>query len=38
MIVGGGNIGHRLAKSLERDYQVKLIEYNKKACARLSEN
>jgi len=36
MIVGGGNIGHRLAKSLERDYQVKLIEYNKKACARLS--
>ncbi len=36
MIVGGGNIGRRLAKSLERDYQVKLIEYNKKACAALA--
>ncbi|HEX5339207.1 MAG TPA: Trk system potassium transporter TrkA [Gallionella sp.] len=36
MIVGGGNIGHRLAKALERDYQVKLIEYNKKACQRLA--
>ncbi len=32
MIVGGGNIGRRLAKALERDYQVKLIEYNKKSC------
>lgn len=32
MIVGGGNIGRRLAKALERDYQVKLIEYDKKAC------
>lgn len=31
MIVGGGNIGRRLALSLERDYQVKLIEYSKKA-------
>jgi trk system potassium uptake protein TrkA len=36
MIVGGGNIGRRLAKALERDYQVKLIEYNKKACQRLA--
>ncbi len=36
MIVGGGNIGHRLAKALERDYQVKLIEYNKKSCERLA--
>ncbi|MFZ5523241.1 MAG: Trk system potassium transporter TrkA [Pseudomonadota bacterium] len=36
MIVGGGNIGRRLAKALERDYQVKLIEHNKKACASLS--
>ena len=36
MIVGGGNIGFRLALSLEKDYQVKLIEYNKKACARLA--
>ena len=36
MIVGGGNIGRRLAKSLENDYQVKLIEYNKKSCERLA--
>ncbi len=32
MIVGGGNIGRRLSRALERNYQVKLIEYNKKAC------
>jgi len=38
MIVGGGNIGRRLAMSLERDYQVKLIEHNKKACERLAED
>lgn len=37
MIVGGGNIGRRLAKSLERDYQVKLIEYNKKAAEKLAK-
>lgn len=37
MIVGGGNIGLRLAKALEQNYQVKLIEYNKKACQKLSE-
>jgi len=36
MIVGGGNIGYRLAKALEHDYQVKLIEYNKKSCERLA--
>jgi trk system potassium uptake protein TrkA len=36
MIVGGGNIGRRLARSLEHSYQVKLIEYNKKVCARLA--
>ena len=36
MIVGGGNIGRRLAKALENDYQVKLIEYNKKSCERLA--
>ncbi len=36
MIVGGGNIGFRLAHSLERGYQVKLIEHNKKACERLA--
>jgi len=36
MIVGGGNIGLRLAKALEHDYQVKLIEYNKKSCQKLA--
>jgi trk system potassium uptake protein TrkA len=36
MIVGGGNIGKRLAKALENDYQVKLIEFNKKSCERLA--
>ncbi len=36
MIVGGGNIGRRLAKALEHNYEVKLIEYNKKACQRLA--
>ena len=28
MLVGGGNIGKRLAKSLENKYQVKLIDHN----------
>lgn len=28
MIVGGGNIGKRVAQSLERKYQVKLIDHN----------
>jgi len=36
MIVGGGNIGRRLAKTLERGYQVKLIEHNKKSCASIA--
>ncbi|MBI1174092.1 MAG: Trk system potassium transporter TrkA [Sideroxydans sp.] len=36
MIVGGGNIGRRLGLALEKDYQVKIIEHNKKACARLA--
>lgn len=36
MIVGGGNIGRRLAKTLENDYQVKMIEYNKKSCEKLA--
>jgi trk system potassium uptake protein len=38
MIVGGGNIGRRLAQSLERDYNVKLIEYSKKVCGKLAED
>jgi trk system potassium uptake protein TrkA len=36
MIVGGGNIGRRLAKALEHHYEVKLIEYNKKSCQKLA--
>jgi trk system potassium uptake protein TrkA len=36
MIVGGGNIGRRLAQSLEHGYQVKMIEYNKKSCEKLA--
>ena len=36
MIIGGGNIGRRLARALEGDYQVKLIEYNKKSCEQLA--
>lgn len=36
MIVGGGNIGRRLAKGLENDYNVKIIEINKKACQKLA--
>ncbi|HKY02449.1 MAG TPA: Trk system potassium transporter TrkA [Burkholderiales bacterium] len=30
MIAGGGNIGLRLARSLERDYQVKVVERDKR--------
>jgi trk system potassium uptake protein TrkA len=37
MIVGGGNIGQRLAKNLEDVYEVKLIDHNKKSTARLAE-
>jgi len=36
MIAGGGNIGLRLARALERDYVVKLIEFNKRRCEMLS--
>ena len=36
MIAGGGNIGLRLARSLERDYAVKIIEYSKQRCELLS--
>jgi len=37
MIGGGGNIGSRLAAELEGDYQVKLIEHNKKHSQVLAE-
>lgn len=36
MIMGGGNIGRRLALALEQEYQVKIVEYNKKSCERLA--
>lgn len=37
MIAGGGNIGRRLARALETDYQVKIIEHNAKNARFLSE-
>ncbi len=36
MIAGGGNIGMRLAKMLERDYEVKLIERDKQRAQHLA--
>ena len=36
MIAGGGNIGKRLARALEKDYQVKIIEYDKRTSERLA--
>ena len=36
MIAGGGNIGLRLAKALETEYLVKIIEFNKRRCEILS--
>ena len=36
MIAGGGNIGRRLARALEQDYEVKLIETSKRACQALA--
>jgi trk system potassium uptake protein TrkA len=37
MIAGGGNIGMRLARRLEKDYQVKLIERDPRRARRVSE-
>jgi trk system potassium uptake protein TrkA len=37
LIAGGGNIGARLAKSIENQYRVKLIERNQIRCKELSE-
>ena len=36
MIAGGGNIGQRLARALEKDYSVKVIEHNKRRCELLA--
>src|SRR5690606_4824111 len=37
MIAGGGNIGVRLARALEADFQVKLIEFNAERARAASE-
>ncbi|MHB1092817.1 Trk system potassium transporter TrkA [Thiobacillus sp.] len=37
MIAGGGNIGRRLAAQIERDYDVKVIDHNKKVSSLLAE-
>ncbi|NKB34682.1 MAG: Trk system potassium transporter TrkA [Pseudomonadales bacterium] len=37
IIAGGGNIGMRLAETIEDRYQVKIIEHNPERCAYLSE-
>ncbi len=37
MIAGGGNIGRRLAVQIERDYDVKVIDHNKKVSNLLAE-
>ena len=37
-ICGGGNIGQRLAHTLENRFQVKLLERNHERCVMLSEN
>ncbi len=36
MIAGGGNIGLRLAQTLDRDYVVKVVEHNKRRCELLA--
>ena len=38
MIVGGGKIGFSLAKELENDLKIKIIDSNKDKCSQLSKN
>lgn len=38
MIAGGGNIGHRVVRALEDEYQVKVIDRNKRHAEWLAEN
>lgn len=38
IIAGGGNIGYRLASSLEGRYSVKILEHNDERCQLLSEH
>ncbi|MHB0776657.1 Trk system potassium transporter TrkA [Halomonas sp. WWR20] len=37
VIAGGGNIGERLARTLEHDHHVKLVEHNLDRCVALAE-
>ena len=37
MIAGGGRIGRRIAKALERNFRVKIVEADKERCVYLSE-
>ena len=37
IIAGGGNIGARLAETIEHDYRIKVIEFNKQRARYLSE-
>ena len=37
MIIGGGNIGEQLARDLESDYRVKILERNNRRCHYLAE-
>ena len=36
MVAGGGNIGLRLARALEKDYSVRVVEHNKRRCEMLA--
>ena len=36
MVAGGGNIGLRLARALESDYSVRVVEHNKRRCEMLA--
>jgi trk system potassium uptake protein TrkA len=38
IFAGGGNIGRRLASSLENEYRVKIIEHNEQQARRVSED
>ncbi|MFK4753995.1 Trk system potassium transporter TrkA [Oceanobacter antarcticus] len=38
IIAGGGNIGYRLARALEKDYHIKLLEHDRARARFLSEN
>jgi len=38
IIAGGGNIGRRLARTLENQFQVKIIDHNRVTATRLSED